>query len=102
MPKTKSITSAESFARAVATNDVNYLMLKRRDGNHMPPLNLKRVFCIFSMLDKFLGGDGLSAEKSEFWKTDDTTDEKLRAEYTRQETPDEILNEIIASTPSIP
>jgi hypothetical protein len=32
---------------------------------------------------------------------DDTVDEELRAEYARQETPDEILNEIIASTPSI-
>ncbi|MDR2781481.1 MAG: hypothetical protein LBB21_03455 [Holosporaceae bacterium] len=52
MPKTKSITSAESFARAVTINDINYIMLKRRDSDgHMPPLSLKRVFCIFAMLD---------------------------------------------------
>jgi hypothetical protein len=41
------------------------------------------------------------AKKSEFWKADDTVDEELRAEYAKQETPDEILNEIVASTPSI-
>jgi hypothetical protein len=86
----------------VATNDVNYIMLKRRDsGGHMPPLSLKRVFCIFARLDKFLGGDGLLAKKSEFWKADDTVDEELRKKYAEQETPDEILSEIIASTPSI-
>jgi hypothetical protein len=42
------------------------------------------------------------AEKTEFWKADDTFDENLLREYAAQETPDEILDEIIASTPNIP
>jgi hypothetical protein len=97
MPK----TPAQSFAKAVSINDINYIMLKRRDSGHMPPMSLKRVFCVFALLDKFLGGDGLSFEKSDFWKTDDTCDEKLREKYAEQETPDEIFDEIIASTPFI-
>jgi hypothetical protein len=48
------------------------------------------------MLDKFLGGDGLRSGKSEFWKEDDTKDEKLQ--YDTKITPNEILDEIIAST----
>jgi hypothetical protein len=64
-------------------------------------MSLKRVFCVFALLDKFLRGDGLSFEKAELWKMDDTSDEKLREKYVEQETPDEILNEIIASTPFI-
>jgi hypothetical protein len=103
LPKAKFVTLAQLFAEAVKINDITYIMLKRRDSDgHMPPLNLKRVFCIFAMLDKFLGGDGLLSEKSEFWKTDDSIDEKLREEYATQETSDEILSEIIASTPCIP
>jgi hypothetical protein len=103
LPKTKPITQAQSFARAVAINDITYIMLKRRDsGGHMLSMSLKRVFCIFAMLDKFLGGDGLLAEKTEFWKADDTFDENLLREYAAQETPDEILDEIIASMPNIP
>ncbi|MDR1207788.1 MAG: hypothetical protein LBJ89_00375, partial [Holosporales bacterium] len=67
-------TPARSFKAAVSANDVNYVMLKRRDdAGHMPALTLKRVFCIFAMLDKFLGGTGLADAKSEFWKSDETT-----------------------------
>jgi hypothetical protein len=60
------LTPAQLFAKAVTINDLNYVMLKRRDdAGNMPPLSLKRVFCIFAMLDKFLGGDGLRSGKSE-------------------------------------
>jgi hypothetical protein len=100
--KTKPKTSAQLFAKAVSTNDINYIFLKRRnDKGGMPPLSLKRVFCIFAMLDKFLGGDGLSEVKPEFWKADDTTDEELQKDYAAQITTDEILDEIVASTDSI-
>jgi hypothetical protein len=100
---TKSKTAAQLFAKAVSTNDINYIFLKRRDirGN-MPPLSLKRVFCVFAMLDKFLGRNGLSEAKSEFWKADETTNEELQRDYAAQVTPDEILDEIVASTNSIP
>jgi hypothetical protein len=83
----KTATFAQSFAKAVSINDLNYIMLKRRDGSgKMPPLSLKRVFCVFAMLDKFLGGDGLLSEKSQLWVGDDA------------DTSSEILDEIIAST----
>ncbi|GHU19467.1 hypothetical protein FACS189472_09280 [Alphaproteobacteria bacterium] len=96
MPKT--ITLAQSFAEAISINNLNYIMLKRRDKNEMPPLSFKKVFCIFAMLDKMLGGDGLSPEKSKFWKADETTDEELRKKYASQVPHDEILDEIIVST----
>ncbi|MDR1208035.1 MAG: hypothetical protein LBJ89_01645, partial [Holosporales bacterium] len=92
-------TSAQSFKAAVSANDVNYIMLKRNDGaGYMPALSLKRVFCLFAMLDKFLGGDGFADVTSEFWKSDETTDPTLQAEYERQITSNEILDAVIDST----
>jgi predicted amidohydrolase len=88
-----SFKLAQSFAKAVSTNDVNYVMLKRKNNGSIPPLNLKRVFCVFSMLDKFLGGDGLAEAKSEFWITE---------EDAKQDVSDETLEEIIASITSMP
>jgi hypothetical protein len=102
LQKSKQETQAQSFSNAISINDVNYIMLKRRnDIGEMPPLCIKRVFCIFAMLDKFLGGDGLSGEKTEIWVEDETTDKTLQEKYSSQITTDAILDEIIISTPSI-
>jgi hypothetical protein len=99
----KPRTAAQLFAEALSAGDVNYIFLKRRDEDgNMPPLSRKRVFCIFVMLDKLLGGDGLPNAKPEFWKEDDPADEKLREKYVEQITLDEILDEIVVSAPSIP
>jgi hypothetical protein len=64
--------------------------IERRDEKgEIPSLCSKRIFCVFAMLDKFLGGDGLSEAKSEFWITEETDE---------QDVSDETLDEIIAST----
>jgi hypothetical protein len=68
LSKTRSITSAQSFARAVSVNDLNYVLLKRKNGKEIPALHPRGQFTIFAMLDKFLGGNGLASEKSEFWE----------------------------------
>jgi hypothetical protein len=84
---------AQSLENAVSTNDLNYILLKRKDGdqNEIPALHPRDSFTIFAMLDKFLGGDGLLAERLQFW-TEDGAQSIID---------DQKFDEILAATPSI-
>jgi hypothetical protein len=59
---------AQSFAKSISINELNYILLKRKNGNTIPAMHPRDQFIIFAMLDKFLGGDGLLNEKSQFWE----------------------------------
>jgi hypothetical protein len=77
-PKEKNMTTvseilAQSLKNTVSINDLNYILLKRKDGRRIPTLHPRDSFTIFAMLDKFLGGDGLSDEKSQFWEGESAT-----------------------------
>jgi hypothetical protein len=82
---------AQSLENAVSSNDLNYILLKRKDGNRIPALHPRDSFTIFAMLDKFLGGDGLLAERLQFW-TEDGAPSIID---------DQKFDEILAATPSI-
>ena len=91
------------LAQSICADDINYIFLKRRDNHaNMPPLSIKGVFCIFAMLDKILGGDGLKDKKGKFWKDDETTDEELSTIYELQEIPDYMPEHLVSVTSSIP
>lgn len=99
---TGSSNPAHPFSQALSTNDINYIFLKRRDERgQMPPLSRKRIFCIFAILDKMMGGNGLSEEKDLFWVDDDTEDEDLSEIYSSQETPDYIYEHLVSITNQI-
>lgn len=90
------------FSQALSTNDINYIFLKRRDERgQMPPLSIKRIFCIFAMLDKMMGGNGLLEEKDLFWVDDGTEDEDLSEIYSSQETPDYMYEHLVSITNQI-
>jgi predicted amidohydrolase len=61
------MTPSKSFANAVSINDLNYLLLKRKNGDSIPAMHPSDQFTIFAMIDRFLGGDGLLLEKHQFW-----------------------------------
>jgi hypothetical protein len=63
---------AQSLRNAVLLNDLNYILWKRKNKaqNEIPALHPRDSFAIFAMLDKFLGGDGLSDKKDQFWDED--------------------------------
>ncbi|MDR0580491.1 MAG: hypothetical protein LBG04_00015 [Holosporaceae bacterium] len=61
------MTPSKSFAKAVSINNLNYLLLKRKNGDSIPAMHPRDQFTIFALIDRFLGGDGLLAEKHQFW-----------------------------------
>lgn len=100
---TVSSQPAHPFSQALSTNDINYIFLKRRDERgQMPPLSIKRIFCIFAMLDKMMRGNWLLEEKDRFWVDDDTEDEDLSEIYSSQETPDYMYEHLVSITNQIP
>lgn len=91
------------LAQSIDSNDINYIFLKRRDEHgNMSPLSIKRVFCIFAILDKILGGNGLKDKKDKFWKDDETTDEELSAIYELQEIHNDTPEQLVSNTLPIP
>jgi hypothetical protein len=62
--------SVLSLKNAVSINDLNYILLKRKneDEDEIPTLHSRDSFTIFAMLDKFLGGNGLLSKKSQCWE----------------------------------
>jgi hypothetical protein len=98
---------AASFVKAIDENNVNYIFLKRDEGNHqMLPLSIKRTFCIFVLLDKFIGGEELLSEMQDFWKQDSTEDAELNGfyslQYSPEVTPDYMPKHLASITKPIP
>jgi hypothetical protein len=48
----------QSFAKSVSSNNLNYVLLKRKNGKDIPAMHPRDQFMIFAMIDRFLGGDG--------------------------------------------
>lgn len=97
------MSEAQLFSEALNRDNINYIFLKRGQDNTILPLPIKKIFCIFAVLDKALGGSGLTDVKSVFWKTDVSDDPELCAVYSKQGVEDEHLCErLISRTGKIP
>lgn len=96
-----SMTEDESFLQAINDGNVNYIFLKRGHDKSISPLPIKKIFCIFAVLDKAFGGNGLIDKRSTFWKADISDDPELLSMYEKQEVRDDILSNLIDQTMKI-
>jgi hypothetical protein len=85
------IISAE-LEKAIQNKNVNYILIKRTcHGKQICPLSMQRAFCIFALLDKALGGNGLLDQKEASFSRAESIpfDGDLKASYEAQNTAEE-------------